>query len=59
MLSEIERFVNWLRRRNPEARTWRDYRYDLQQFVTVVGDQPPGTVTFWDIDRSGNGSISI
>ncbi len=51
MLSEIERFVNWLRRRNPEARTWRDYRYDLQQFVAVVGDHPPGAVTLWDIDR--------
>jgi site-specific recombinase XerD len=50
MLSEIERFVNWLRRRNPEARTWRDYRYDLQQFVAVVGDHPPGVVTLWDID---------
>ncbi len=25
MLAEIERFVNWLRRRNPEARTWRDW----------------------------------
>ena len=41
MLVEIERFVNWLRRRNPHARTWRDYGYDLKQFVTVVGDRPP------------------
>lgn len=25
MLTEIEAFVNWLRRRSPQARTWRDY----------------------------------
>ena len=37
MLAEIDQFVNWVRRRNPEARTWRDYGYDLHQFVEVVG----------------------
>jgi site-specific recombinase XerD len=51
MLPEIERFVNWVRRRNPNAHTWRDYRADLKQFVAVVGDQPPGAVTFHDVDR--------
>jgi site-specific recombinase XerD len=51
MLVEIQSFVNWLRRRNPYARTWRDYRYDLTQFVEVVGDRPPGLVTFHDVDR--------
>ena len=51
MLVEIERFVNWLRRRNAEARTWRDYGYDLKQFVEVVGDQLPTAITFHDIDR--------
>lgn len=51
MLKEIEQFVNWLRRRNPQARTWRDYRYDLSQFAAVVGDQPPGAVTFHEVDR--------
>lgn len=51
MLAEIESFVNWLRRRNPEARTWRDYGYDLQQFAATVGDRPPGSITFHDIDR--------
>jgi site-specific recombinase XerD len=51
MLKEIDSFVNWLRRRNPQARTWRDYRYDLSQFVEVVGDKPPGSVTFHDVDR--------
>ena len=51
MLVEIERFVNWMRRRNPEARTWRDYSYDLKQFVAIVGDWPPGSITIHDVDR--------
>ena len=51
MLVEIERFVNWQRRRNPDARTWRDYGYDLKQFVACVGDVKPDSVTFQDIDR--------
>jgi len=51
MLSEIERFVNWTRRRSPEARTWKDYGYDLRFFVQVVGDRPLIEITFRDIDR--------
>jgi len=51
MLAEIERFVNWTRRRNPEAHTWRDYRCDLKFFVEVIGDRPPGEISFRDIDR--------
>ena len=51
MLSEIERFVNWARRRSPAARTWRDYGYDLRIFVAVVGDLPPGEITFRDVDN--------
>lgn len=51
MLTEIEPFVNWMRRRNPHARTWRDYYYDLKQFTTVVGDQPPNVITHHDVDR--------
>jgi hypothetical protein len=51
MLSEINEFVNWTRRRNAQARTWRDYGYDLHSFVEVVGDRPPGEITFRDLDR--------
>jgi len=51
MLVEIDRFVNWLRHRNSTARTWRDYGYDLKQFLKVVGDQPPKSITFHDVDR--------
>jgi len=51
MLSEIERFVNWARRRSPAAHTWRDYRCDLEIFCEVVGDCPLGSLTFRDIDH--------
>jgi site-specific recombinase XerD len=51
MLAEINRFVNWIRRRNPDARTWRDYGYDLKLLVAIVGDLSPADVTIYDIDR--------
>ena len=51
MLSEIEGFVNWTRRRNPETRTWRDYGYDLYQFARSMNDVEPGKVRFSDVDR--------
>jgi site-specific recombinase XerD len=51
MLSEIERFVNWTRRRSPGARTWKDYGYDLRFFIEVVGDRSPKDITLKDIDR--------
>jgi len=51
MLAEIESFVNWLRRRNPTARTWRDYGYDLRQFAAAVGDRVPESVNLHDVDR--------
>ena len=58
MLVEIEQFVNWVRRRNTQARTWRDYGYDLKQFVEVVGDKPPAQVTLYDVDRFVNHQAS-
>lgn len=51
MLSEVERFVNWVRRRSPQARTWKDYGYDLHIFIEIVGDHPLKEITFKDIDR--------
>jgi site-specific recombinase XerD len=51
MLADIERFVNWVRRRSPQAHTWRDYRCDLRFFAEVVGDRPPKEVTFREVDR--------
>jgi site-specific recombinase XerD len=57
MLSEIEAFVNWVRRRNPEARTWKDYRYDLQQFARLSGDCAPAKITFREIDNFINSQL--
>jgi site-specific recombinase XerD len=51
MFDEIARFVNWVRRRNPEAHTWRDYRCDLQQFAAFVGHRPPAEITFREVDN--------
>jgi hypothetical protein len=48
MLSQIEDFVNWVRRRNPQARTWRDYSYDLAQFAAVVGDRHGAVQVLFD-----------
>ena len=53
MLAEIERFVNWVRRRSPNAHTWQDYRCDLQFFVESVGNRPPAPSLFrmWTVYR--------
>jgi len=51
MLAEIERFVNWVRRRSPGAHTWQDYRCDLSFFAESVGNRPPREITFRDIDQ--------
>lgn len=52
MLAEIERFIHWVRVRNPTARTWQNYRSDLRQFAaTLNGDRAPHTVTLLDVDR--------
>ena len=51
MLTEISRFVNWTRRRNPAAYTWKSYRYDLHQFVEIVGGLPTSQVTLHHIDQ--------
>ncbi len=48
MLAEIARFVNWTRRRNPQARTHQDYQYDLAQFAAVLGDRPLAALTVND-----------
>jgi site-specific recombinase XerD len=58
MLSQINEFVNWVRRRNPQARTWRDYSYDLHQFADQVGERPPNQVTLRDVDRFVNSQVS-
>jgi site-specific recombinase XerD len=51
MLSQITDFVNWLRRRNPSARTWRDYSYDLHHFARAMEGRSPSQINFHDIDH--------
>jgi site-specific recombinase XerD len=51
MLTEMEQFISWIRHRNPQARTWRDYQYDLKQFAAIMNHQAPETITFHDIDH--------
>jgi site-specific recombinase XerD len=58
MLSQIEEFVNWVRRRNPAARTWRDYSYDLKQFTASMGDRALSEVTHRDIDSFVTSQVS-
>lgn len=50
MFKEIDRFVNWLRRRNPHADTAKSYQYHLLKFAQVVGDCNPSDVSLHDID---------
>ncbi len=50
MFNEIDRFVNWMRRRNREADTAKSYRYHLLKFTQIVGDGSPADVTLHDID---------
>jgi hypothetical protein len=59
MLSQIDEFVNWVRRRNPQARTWRDYSYDLQQFVNQVGERSPNQITLHDIDQFVDRQVAV
>lgn len=50
MFSDIDRFVKWLRRRNPSADTAKSYQYHLRKFTEVVGNCDPADVTLHDVD---------
>jgi site-specific recombinase XerD len=58
MLSEINTFVNWVHRRNTDARTWKDYGYDLQQVAAFLGDPAISSITFQDVDRFINSLVN-
>jgi site-specific recombinase XerD len=51
MLTEVAQFVNWVYLRNTNARTWKDYSYDLKLFVQLIGDKPVDEITIRDIDH--------
>lgn len=50
MRVEIEGFINWVRMRSPQARTWRDYRCDLALFMNVIGNPPMEGIRPRDVD---------
>src|SRR3989304_5353039 len=51
MHAEIDRFIHWVRRRSPQARTWRDYQYDLRIFARFMGNCELSELTFREVDR--------
>ncbi len=50
MLSEARQFVNWVRRTNPQAHTWKDYASDLKFFAGFTGDRPLHEISVHDVD---------
>jgi site-specific recombinase XerD len=54
MLSEIDAFIDWIRIRSPQAKTWRDYRCDLALFLSLVGDRSPADILPGDVDHFVN-----
>ena len=51
MHSEIEQFIQWVRMRSPQARTWRDYQCDLKIFMKLTGDRAVEDVRVRDVDE--------
>ena len=41
MNSEIEQFIQSVRRHNPTAKTWRSYSSDLRLFASLTGEVSP------------------
>ena len=58
MLVEIERFIDWVRMRSPEARTWRDYRCDLGLFTSVMANRELDAICPKDLDAFVNIQIN-
>jgi integrase/recombinase XerC len=58
MLSEMEQFIDWVRMRSPQAKTWRDYRCDLALFINRVGDRAVEEISPQEIDRFVNFQIA-
>jgi len=51
VLVEIERFINWVQIRSPQARTWRDYKCDLNLFVNVIQNRAVEEIRPRDLDE--------
>jgi integrase/recombinase XerC len=51
MMVEVEKFIDWVRMRSPQARTWRDYKSDLGLFRSVVEKQKVEEIQPKDLDH--------
>lgn len=58
MKAEIEQFIQWVRMRSPEARTWRDYQCDLSLFMGVMGGRNVDEIRVRDLDEFVNHQTS-
>jgi len=45
MHSQIEQFIQSVRRHNPTAKTWRSYSSDLRLFASLTGEVSPSQVS--------------
>ncbi len=59
MIAEIERFIDWIRMRSPHARTWRDYKCDLELFITVMAKRNADEIHPCDLDDFVNYQIHM
>lgn len=57
MVDDIERFIQWVRMRSPQAKTWRDYKCDLELFQALVGDRGINEIRPRDIDDFVNDQV--
>lgn len=51
MENDICQFINWVRLRNPHAKTWRDYQCDLELFRACTGGVKVENVRKKDVDN--------
>lgn len=57
MVTDIERFIQWVRMRSPQAKTWRDYKCDLDLFRALVGSRGVSEILPRDIDAFVNHQV--
>lgn len=58
MLANFERFIDWVRIRSPQAKTWRDYRCDLRLFMNLIQDRDLRDIHPQDVDSFVNFQVS-
>lgn len=51
MAINIDTFIDWVRLRNPQAKTWKDYRSDLQIFISAIGGRGMDNIRPKDLDE--------